>query len=119
MPPVDPCLIRSAASSGEAQVRLGVPLLDDYLRFVEGRARPNTLLATAYDLAVFFGVVGKAPAEVTATDVLAFIAAQRTGSDGRRLRAGRPRACRHVRCGAGCRVCRGCSPTCSPAAMSR
>jgi hypothetical protein len=37
-------------------VRVGVPVLDDYLRFVAARARPNTVLATAYDLVVFFRV---------------------------------------------------------------
>ena len=57
--------------------RLGHPLLDDYLRLVAARARPNTVLATAYDLKVFFSVVGKTPVEVTAADVFAFIAAQR------------------------------------------
>ena len=56
---------------------LGHPLLDDYLEFVAARSRTNTLLATAYDLKVFFAVVGKAPAEVTTADVLAFITAQR------------------------------------------
>ncbi|MDQ3475722.1 MAG: site-specific integrase, partial [Actinomycetota bacterium] len=60
-------------------VRLGVPLVDDYLEFVEGRCRPNTVLAAAYDLRVFFGVVDKAPAEVRPADVLGFITAQRTG----------------------------------------
>jgi integrase/recombinase XerD len=29
-------------------------LLDDYLEFVAARARPNTLLAAAYDLKVFW-----------------------------------------------------------------
>jgi integrase/recombinase XerD len=56
---------------------LGHPLLDDYLEFVAARSRMNTLLATAYDLKVFFAVAGKAPAEVTTADVLAFITAQR------------------------------------------
>jgi site-specific recombinase XerD len=63
-----------------------VPVLDDYLRFVAARARPNTVLATAYDLAVFFRVVHVPPAEVTSADVLRFITAQRTGSDGHGLR---------------------------------
>ena len=54
---IDPCLIRSTNAHGELLVRLGVPVLDDYLRFVAARARPNTVLATAYDLAVFFRVV--------------------------------------------------------------
>jgi hypothetical protein len=42
-------------------VRLGVPLLDEYLEFLAGRCRPNTVLAVAYDLKVFFTVVGKSP----------------------------------------------------------
>jgi site-specific recombinase XerD len=39
----------------------------------------NTLLATAYDLKVFFEVVAKDPVEVTTADVLAFVKAQRRG----------------------------------------
>lgn len=87
MSTVDPCLIRSATRSGALRVRLGVPLLDEYLEFVGSRCRPNTLLATAFDLKVFFGFVAKAPAEVTSADVLAFISAQRAGGDGRKVRA--------------------------------
>ena len=49
-----PCLLRS---DGEAP-RLGEPLLDEYLRFVAARCRPNTLLAQSFDLKVFFAVVG-------------------------------------------------------------
>jgi site-specific recombinase XerD len=75
---LDPCLIRPLARSGDP-VRLGVPLLDEYLRFLSGRCRPNTVLAAAYDLKVFFTVVGKPPAEVCPADVLAFVTAQRTG----------------------------------------
>ena len=56
---------------------LGHPLLDRYPTFVEARTRPNTVLATASDLRIFFGVVAKAPAEVTTADVLGFIEAQR------------------------------------------
>ncbi len=72
-----PCLIRYRDRSGAVSVVLGHPLLDDYLEFVAGRSRTNTLLATAYDLKVFFAEVGKAPAEVTTADVLAFVTAQR------------------------------------------
>ena len=79
----DLCLIRSRGPSGQVVVRLGMPLVDDYLEFLEGRCRPNTVLAAAYDLGVFFGVVDKPPAEVRPADVLGFITAQRTGrSDG-------------------------------------
>ncbi|MFC7655405.1 hypothetical protein ACFQV8_01540 [Pseudonocardia benzenivorans] len=56
---------------------LGHALLDDYLAFVASRGRPNTLLATAYDLKVFFTVVRKEPAAVVTADIFAFITAQR------------------------------------------
>ena len=75
----DPCLIRSRGPSGEPTDRVGRPLVDDYLEFLEGRCRSNTVLAAGYDLRVFFAVVDKAPAEVVAADVLGFITAQRTG----------------------------------------
>jgi integrase/recombinase XerD len=81
----DPCLIRSRGPSGEPVVRLGMPLADDYLEFLEGRCRPNTVLAAAYDLRVFFTVVTKPPADVEPADVLGFITAQRTGRVGDRL----------------------------------
>ncbi|MBC2891072.1 hypothetical protein H0B43_01710 [Rhodococcus wratislaviensis] len=45
-------------------------MVDDYLEFLEGRCRSNTVLA-AYDLRVFFTVVAKAPAEVAPANVLA------------------------------------------------
>jgi integrase/recombinase XerD len=64
---------------GISPVRLDVPLLDDYLTFLAGRCRPNTVLAAAFDLKVFFTVVGKAPQDVVTADVLAFMTAQRTG----------------------------------------
>jgi site-specific recombinase XerD len=76
---LDLCLIRPHARPGDPPARLGVPLLDDYLRFLAGRCRPNTVLAAVYDLKVFFTVVGKAPQDVTPGDVLAFVTAQRTG----------------------------------------
>jgi hypothetical protein len=38
---------RSRNGAGELVVRLGVPLLDEYLKFLAGRCRPNTLLAVA------------------------------------------------------------------------
>jgi len=72
-----PCLLRAAHPSGGELIRLGHPLLDAYLDLVTARARPNTVLATAFDLKVFFGVVDKDPVEVLTSDVLAFIKAQR------------------------------------------
>ncbi len=60
-------------------VRAGRRLVGEYLEFLEGRCRPNTVLAAAYDLRVFFDVVAKPAEDIRATDVLGFITAQRTG----------------------------------------
>ena len=60
-------------------MNVGHPLVDEYLSFMRARARPNTLLAAAFDLKVFFSAVQKAPARVASADVLAFIRAQRGG----------------------------------------
>jgi integrase/recombinase XerD len=79
MPTVSPCLIRSVGPAGDPEVSLGVRLLDEYLEFLSGRCRPNTVLAVAYDLKVFFTVVEKSPKRVRPADVLAFMTAQRTG----------------------------------------
>ena len=81
-------LVRSRNAAGELVVRLGVGLLDEYLEFLAGRCRPNTVLAVAYDLKVFFTVVGKPPRRVRPADVLAFMTAQRTGGEGRLQVAG-------------------------------
>ena len=59
-------------------VTLGHPLVDAYLEFVGARGAVNTWLATAYDLKVFFEVVGKEPAAVTSADVFTFLGQQRT-----------------------------------------
>jgi site-specific recombinase XerD len=57
--------------------------VDDYLASVAARLRPNSTLAAAYDLKVFFTVIPKDPADVRAGDVVAFVRAQRTqGTDG-------------------------------------
>jgi integrase/recombinase XerD len=72
-----PVLLRTLRPGGGELIRLGHPLLDAYLDLVIARARPNTVLATAYDLKVFFTVIGKDPAEIVTADVLAFIKAQR------------------------------------------
>src|SRR6266704_91049 len=72
-----PCLVRSVARSGEARYRLGHPLVDRYLEFVAGRARPDTLRAVAFDLKVFFTAVTEDPLAVSAADVFEFLAHQR------------------------------------------
>jgi hypothetical protein len=83
MPMSDIRLTRSRSAAGDLVVRLGVPLLDEYLEFLAGRCRPNTVLGVAYDLKVFFAVVAKPPRRVRPVGVLAFMTAQRTGGEGR------------------------------------
>ncbi len=77
-----PCLVRSE----EGIPRLGETLLDEYLRFVAARARPNTVLAQSFDLKVFFTVVDATPTQVSTTDVLRFIEAQRQPRNGNVVR---------------------------------
>jgi len=72
-----PCLSAYCPPGGGDLIPLGHPLLDAYLDLVSARARTSTLLATAFDLKVFFGVIDKDPGEVVTADVLAFIKAQR------------------------------------------
>jgi integrase/recombinase XerD len=57
--------------------RLGDPLIDRYLEFVAGRARPNTLRPVAFDLKTFFSVVARVPRDVCPADVFEFLADQR------------------------------------------
>jgi integrase/recombinase XerD len=82
MPDFTPTFSRHPIGRSGVEVRLGHPLLDDYLRFVGARCRPNSVLAAGYDLKVFFGFVGKEPIEVTATDMFEFVAAQRQPTRG-------------------------------------
>ena len=62
---------------GEHEYRIGHPLVDQFLEFVVGRARPNTVRAYAHDLSVFFTVVRKEPTKVRPKDVMSFVTAQR------------------------------------------
>jgi integrase/recombinase XerD len=81
-----PCSIRTVEGGELRSITLGHPLLDDCLEFVAARGATNTWLATAYDLKVFFEVVGKEPADVTPADAFAFLAEQRTPGRRRILR---------------------------------
>ena len=72
-----PYLVRSVSPLGETRFALGDPLVDRYLAFVAGRARAETLRATAFDLKTFFTVVSKSPVDVVAADVFEFLAHQR------------------------------------------
>jgi integrase/recombinase XerD len=73
-----PSMERVIEGSELRTITLGHPLVDAYLEFVGARGAVNTWLATAYDLKVFFAVVGKEPAEVTSADVFGFLGQQRT-----------------------------------------
>ena len=72
-----PVFVREADQGGRPCLRLGHSQVDRYLDFVSARARPNTALATGYDLKVFFTSIAKEPVEVTTSDVLGFITEQR------------------------------------------
>src|SRR5437899_12142050 len=75
-----PCLVRTVSRAGEVKYSLGHRLVDRYLEFVAGRARPNTLRAVAFDLKTFFTVVAKDPLAVSSVDVFDFLAHQRGDS---------------------------------------
>jgi integrase/recombinase XerD len=78
-----PKLCRLAPEGGGTDIYVvGHPLVDDFLEFASGRARPNTVRAYAHDLKTFFSVVGKEPVDVRAADVMAFIKDQRRGRSG-------------------------------------
>jgi integrase/recombinase XerD len=84
MDAADVYVVSSRDGRGGLVVRVGIPLADVYLEFLGGRCRPNTVLAAAYDLKVFFAVVARPPDQVRPADVLGFITAQRTGRGGDR-----------------------------------
>lgn len=57
----------------EVRYALGDGLVDRYLEFVAGRARPNTLRAVTFDLKAFFTVIAKDQVQATAADVFEFM----------------------------------------------
>jgi integrase/recombinase XerD len=61
---------------------VGHRLVDEFLQFAGGRARPNTVRAYAHDLKAFFTVVAKDPVDVRAKDVFGFITAQQQARAG-------------------------------------
>jgi integrase/recombinase XerD len=67
------CVLRA---DGDRSWRVGHDQIDEFLEFAHGRVRLATVRAYAHDLKTFFAVVGKEPAQVTARDVLDFVAAQ-------------------------------------------
>lgn len=59
-----PQVRRVAREGGGERLVVGHRLVDEFLEFAASRARPNTVLAYARDLKVFFSVVSKEPVEV-------------------------------------------------------
>jgi site-specific recombinase XerD len=81
-----PVMQRDRLGESGVEVRLGHDLVDAYLRFVAARCRPNTVLAARFDLLVFFSFAGIDPVDVTAGDVLGFVADQRRPRSGNVVR---------------------------------
>jgi len=81
-----PVMQRDGLGESGVEVRLGHDLVDAYLRFVAARCRPNTVLAAGLDLLVFFSFAGIDPVDVTAGDVLGFVADQRRPRSGNVVR---------------------------------
>jgi integrase/recombinase XerD len=77
-----PSFERHVRPDGEHVYRIGHQLIDEFLEFVVGRARPNTVRAYAHDLSVFFSVVKMDPLEVRPKDVMSFVTAQRRPKPG-------------------------------------
>jgi hypothetical protein len=88
-------LIGSQGPSGQLVVRLGDPVLDGYVEFLSGRCRPNTVLAAASDLRVFFAVVDKPPEQVTPGALLSTVAAAQVADHS----SSRPRVATSLRVG--------------------
>jgi integrase/recombinase XerD len=72
-----PLFQSSVRADGGREYRVGHELVDEFLEFASGRARPNTVRAYAHDLSVFFGIIRKEPKDVTTKDVLRFVTVQR------------------------------------------
>ena len=72
-----PSFQSSVRADGVREYRVGHELVDEFLEFASGRARPSTVRAYAHDLSVFFGVIRKEPKDVTSKDVLRFVTEQR------------------------------------------
>ena len=77
-----PSFQSSVRADGVHEYRVGHELVDEFLEFASGRARPSTVRAYAHDLSVFFGVIRKEPKDVTSKDVLRFVTEQRRPRQG-------------------------------------
>ena len=63
------CVVREG-DGGDVVYVVGHRLVDEFLEFASGRARPNTVRAYAHDLKTFFMIVAKDPVEVRAKAIM-------------------------------------------------
>ena len=103
------CLVRWSTPAGEVRYALGDPLVDGYLEFVAGRARPNTLRAIAFDLKTFFTIVAKGPGRGQGGGRLRVPGGAARRPDGGAASRTASRAWRRARSPGGCRRCRVCT----------
>lgn len=64
------------------KLSVGVPEVDDYLKFLQYRCRPNSWISYGYDLQVFLNTIAGPVLEVTSADILAFVESQRSPKPG-------------------------------------
>jgi len=71
-------LRREVVDRKVTRLSLGVAEVDDYLKFLQYRCRPNTWLSYGYDLQIFLNFIRKPLLEVTSADILAFVDSQQS-----------------------------------------
>jgi integrase/recombinase XerD len=71
-------LRREVVDRKVTRLSLGVAEVDDYLKFLQYRCRPNTWLSYGYDLQIFLNFIWKPLLEVTSADILAFVDSQQS-----------------------------------------
>lgn len=71
-------LHRELADGKVTKLSLGVAEVDDYLKFLQYRCRPNTWISYGYDLQIFLNFIQKPLTEVTSADILSFVDSQQS-----------------------------------------
>jgi integrase/recombinase XerD len=71
-------LHREVVEGRITRLSLGVAEVDEYLKFLQYRCRPNTWVSYGYDLQIFLNFIRKPLLEITSADILAFIDSQQS-----------------------------------------
>ncbi|MFC1943820.1 tyrosine-type recombinase/integrase [Chloroflexota bacterium] len=71
-------LYREVVEGKVTRLSLGVAEVDEYLKFLQYRCRPNTWISYGYDLQIFLTFIRKPLLEVTSADILAFVDSQQS-----------------------------------------